>query len=173
MAIRTLDERHRKVAEELVKGTPRTKISELVEVTRQTINAWERDPVFIVYYQALVADVERARIERLTPMVESTAGLLKEQVDTWRAQLREAVASGDPDVIGATMKLMPSIESVAKVLEKLLDKQQAAGAGRTGAAPRKPGEVAQPPQDPTDHGVQSMLEDAFPNTAKLPDEPVQ
>lgn len=158
-----LDERHRRFAEEKIKGTPLTKIADLVGVTRNTLYEWQKHPVWQAYYSALVTDVEKARAERLVPVIAKSVGLLGDLLDHYRAEVETGtIIDGEgrphrPDV--------PSIESVARVTEKLVGMQRVAS-GEPSAITESRTTPAAKSGDAVDDRAQSVLDGAFPSGAR-------
>ncbi len=69
MPIRRLDERHKTVAAELLRGTRRRDIAEKVGVDISTLYNWMKDDLFKAYMAKLSEDLEAAREQRLLPIV--------------------------------------------------------------------------------------------------------
>lgn len=154
MGIRTLDERHRRFAEEVIRGTPMTKIAEMVGVTRQTLYGWKEDALWQAYFEELARDVENARRERLTPAIEAALGLLVEQIAHHRTQLE-----------GGTSTDLPSIKTVADVLATLVDKQRLEGGKPTAISRAERGDSPEPgKKDAQLHGALGKM---FPSLAAL------
>lgn len=161
-----LAEKHRKFAEEKIRGTPMIQISEKLGVTRQTLYNWEKDPVWFAYYEQLLADVEAVRTERLTPVVEATRKLLEQHLalgnsilETVNETLPAALASRDfeqVEQLRAMLTDVPNPEVVTRMLDKLVGLERVER-GR----PSKITEARTAKGDVADRGTQKMLGDAF------------
>lgn len=69
--IKQLDERHKRLAEMIISGKPRTMGERAQElgVDRTTCYTWMKDDVWRKYFEKLCADMEAARMQRLLPLV--------------------------------------------------------------------------------------------------------
>lgn len=149
MAIQTLDERHKKLVEERLKGTPMTAIADELGVARQTLHEWWKDETVQAYYTLLKRDIEEARRERLTPVIDTAVGLLHDMLGFFRRKLED---EKEPQGL-------PGIEAVARVTEKLIDKQRLEGEKPTSISEQR-GPAG--PGDKPAKSAQSVLDDAFP-----------
>jgi len=107
--IRQLDERHRTLAEELLKGTTKAKIAELLGINRQTIYDWMKDPLFVQYFNSLAREVQMARTQRLLPVTMKVAEVLEAALDRAQAEI-ETGAEG-----------RPSLDAVSVVAKRLFE----------------------------------------------------
>lgn len=112
MGIRILDERHKKLAEHLLKGTPRTKAAEEIGVARQTLYEWMQDPMFQNYLEHLARDIEAARQQRLLPvnqaMVELALATIQRELDR--------ITANDPDAA--------NLDTISQVLKRLVETER-------------------------------------------------
>ena len=80
MAIKRLEEKHRRLAEEILKGTPRMKIADMLGVTRSTLYEWMKDDLWRAYFGKLAEDVESARQQRLLPVAMKAADAAEQAI---------------------------------------------------------------------------------------------
>lgn len=116
MAIRVLGERHRRAAEELVRGTPKSRICQLVEISRPTLYEWLDDAVFQEYVAQLLADLEAARRQRLLPLITKNAEALEQALQRAADELADAsrpVMPGTIKVLADTFKLLNEQDRLA------------------------------------------------------------
>ncbi len=77
--IKQLTEEHRRLAEMVLTGKPRTmnQRAEALGVDRATIYRWMADTMWRVYFEKLCDDMEAARAQRLLPLVLAGADALE------------------------------------------------------------------------------------------------
>ncbi len=109
MAIKRLEEKHRKLAEEILKGTPRITIADMLNVTRSTIYVWMTDPLWRAYFAKLAEDVESARQQRLLPVAMKAA-------DAAEQALQNTI-----ELLVAKDKNAPSLSTVIDALKKVVE----------------------------------------------------
>lgn len=76
MGLKVLDERHKKLAELILKGTPRAQIAREIDVSRGTVYKWMEDELWQAYFNKLAEDVAAARKQRLMPVVTAATDAL-------------------------------------------------------------------------------------------------
>lgn len=115
MAIRTLSEAQKRLAEMMVKGSPSTarEMAEKLGVARKTLYVWRADPVFQAYHTALSEEVRSQR-------VSSMAGVNVQAVEAVSCALRNAVAALNAED-GKERVLAPSLTQLVDALRKLAD----------------------------------------------------
>lgn len=110
MPIRELTEKHKQLAEELLKGTPRAEAARKLGIGRSTVYTWLEDPVFVAYFRELVRDADAARSQRLLPVWNQAIELLS------RLLQRSLDALDNPE---AEPDNVPNLNTVLTVFEKL------------------------------------------------------
>lgn len=109
MPIRHLTEQHRTLAEEILKGTPRTQIAKDIGISRATLYEWMKDPVWQQYFHTLAREVEEARTQRLLPVSMRAAALMEAALD----QAIGKVEGGDSDA--------PGLDTISQVVKRLIE----------------------------------------------------
>lgn len=113
MAIRRLEEKHRQLAEEILKGTTRTKIAEKLGVTRSTIYEWMKDELWQTYFDKLLGEVEAARRQRLLPVAMKAAELAEYGLDRATQQVIDKDADApNLQTIVAALRVVIELERV-------------------------------------------------------------
>ncbi len=113
MAIRRLEEKHRRLAEEILKGTPRIKIAELLNVTRSTVYEWMKDELWQTYFDKLLGEVEAARRQRLLPVAMKAAELAEYGLDRATQQVIDKDADApNLQTIVAALRVVIELERV-------------------------------------------------------------
>lgn len=115
MGIKVLDERHKRFAEMMLSGKPRTMKERAAElsVDRNTLYTWAKDQLWQKYYDKLAEDVHAERVHRLVPLVLSACDALGAALDNAVDDLR----SQDGD----RMKRAPSLSTLAGVTKQLVE----------------------------------------------------
>lgn len=113
MAIQALDERHKTLAEELLKGTPRAKIAEKVGVHRATLYEWMKDPLWQQYFEKLAQDMDEARGMRLLVTVMKMAEVTEAYLDF----LLGEISTQDRDRIAQ----LPGLDTISTALKRLVE----------------------------------------------------
>jgi len=91
--IRILEEKHRLVADEIVRGIPERDIAANLGISRDTIGVWKRDPLFQAYLGARREELRAARLERMLPVSLKAA----EAVEAYlRRLISDAQTTEDP-----------------------------------------------------------------------------
>lgn len=90
-----IDERKKRLAEEILRCTPRTKIAEQLGVSRQTLYKWMQEPEWQYYFSKLVSEMEAARRMRLMPVVLKAVELLEAHLDYQLRLLNDPQAAPD------------------------------------------------------------------------------
>lgn len=111
--LKVLDERHKRVAELLLRGTLRTEIASSEGVNRTTLYRWMRDPLFLAYYEALANEIDSARAQRLIPVAMSAA----EAVESCLNNAIKDLGSDDP-IIRASA---PGLETLQRALKTIIE----------------------------------------------------
>ncbi len=145
MAIKRLEEKHRRLAEEILKGTPRIKIADMLNVTRSTIYEWMKDPLWRAYFAKLAEDMESTRQQRLFPVAMKAA-------DAAEQALQNTI-----ELLVAKDKNAPSLSTVVSALKTVVelervDRGQPSNITRTD----KPGDTPAVPLSPM---AQKLLHD--------------
>lgn len=155
-----LDERKRKLAEGILKGTPRTVIAKELGVNRGTLYEWAKDPDWQAYFENLAGEVEAARRKRLLPITMRAA----EAMECALSNAIDAMLSTDLKArLGA-----PRLETVAEVLKKIVELERLdtgkptshTKTERKGEDPRKPSE--------TESKLVKLVEELFDPKRPLP-----
>lgn len=113
MGIKALDERHKTLAEELLKGTPRSKIAEMVGVDRTTLYTWMKDPVWQEYFEKTAGDLDEARSMRLLVTTMKLAEVTEVYLDIILKAMQDGGASALPDV--------PGLETITSALKRVAE----------------------------------------------------
>lgn len=114
--MRRLEEKHKRLAEEILKGTPRYKIAEILECSRATMYEWMKDPDWIAYFEHLAREVEVARQQRLLPVNMKVAEAVEVALDNAIGDMQ----SGDKERISRS----PSLHMLVEALKKITDIQR-------------------------------------------------
>ncbi len=115
MAIKALDERHKKFAEMMLTGKPRTMKERAVElgVDRATLYLWAKDELWLKYYDKLAEALHEVRVQRLTPLVLNACDALGAALDNALADL---VSNDDQRVARS-----PDVKTLAGVTKQLVE----------------------------------------------------
>jgi len=132
MAIVQLTEDHKRLAEEVLKGTPKSKIAEIVGVHRATLYEWMKDPLWQRYLQDLSDAKDDARISRLQEVTMTSMEL----TEKYMRHMISILDQGDPALIAANL---PTIDSLTSALKRVAELQTAiAGPSRGREGDRAP-----------------------------------
>lgn len=137
--IRTLTEQHKKLAEEMLKGTQRSKIADDLGVDRSTIYAWMKDPVWQLYFEKLAQDLDEARSMRLLVTVMKAA----EMTDLYLDHVIDVLKTGDVEAINR----LPGLDTITTATKRIvelerLDSGKPTSHTRTTKTEEVPAEVA-------------------------------
>lgn len=113
MGLKTLNEKHKKLAEEMLKGTARSKIAEMLEVDRSTLYQWMKDPLWQRYFEKLASDLDEARGMRLLVTVMKAA----EMTDLYLDHVIGELQSGDRERILA----LPGLDTVTQAMKRVVE----------------------------------------------------
>ncbi len=115
MGIKALDERHKRFAEMMLAGKPRTmrERAEELGVDRATLYLWAKDKLWQAYYDKLAEDVHEARVQRLTPLVLNACDALNAALDNAITDLN----SSDVE----SRKRAPGVSTLAGVTRTLVE----------------------------------------------------
>jgi hypothetical protein len=129
MGIKALDERHKRFAEMMLAGKPRTmrERAEELGVDRATLYLWAKDELWLGYFDKLADDVHAARVQRLTPLVLNACDALGAALDNALADL----TSGDPLRLAAS----PGLSTLSTVTKTLVELERV-DAGKPGTISR-------------------------------------
>ncbi len=133
MGIKALDERHKTLAEELLKGTPRSQIAEQIGVDRTTLYTWMKDPLWQEYFEKLAGDLDEARSMRLLVTVMKLAEVTEEYLDIILKLMRDGGAAELPNV--------PGLETITSALKRIAELE------RHDSRPARPGATRDTPAD--------------------------
>lgn len=125
MGLKTLDERQKLLAEELLKGIPRTQIAEKLGVHRSTLYEWMKDPLWQQYFTKLADDLDEARSMRLLVTVMKAAEMTELYMDFVIGELQ----SKDRDRI----QELPGLDTITTALKRLADLQRSDAVAAPGA----------------------------------------
>jgi hypothetical protein len=131
MSIKVLDERHKTLAEELLKGTPRSKIAEMVGVDRTTLYTWMKDPLWQEYFEKLAGDLDEARGMRLLVTVMKIAEVTEAYLDIILKMMEEGGAEALPNV--------PGLDTISTALQRIANLE------RQDSRPTRPGATKDTP----------------------------
>jgi hypothetical protein len=115
MAIKVLDERHKRFAEMMLTNKPRTmreKADEL-NVNKSTLFLWAKDPLWQGYYDKLAEDIHQERVHRLTPLVMTACETLAAALEN----TLESLTSGSAD----ERRKAPALATIAGVTKTLVE----------------------------------------------------
>lgn len=135
MAIKTLDERHKRAAEELVKGTPKRHVARDLGIAPNTLYKWMDDPLWLGYFTQMLEDFEVGREQRLGTVLDAQFDLLLECIKRYR----DALVNGEADGIG-----LPSLVQQVDAITKLANMRRV----ETG----RPGEIMERRSEPKPDG---------------------
>jgi hypothetical protein len=109
--IKTLNETHRTAAEQLIRGHTKTEICKQLGIARSTLYDWMEDALFQEYFALLVDDFEKARRQRMLPLLERSGQALL----TALGVAIEMLESADP----ATRGEAPSLKELSAVHQEI------------------------------------------------------
>lgn len=115
MAIKVLDERHKRFAEMMLTGKPRTmrERAEELGVDRATLYLWAKDELWQGYYDKLADDVHAERVQRLTPLVLTACDALGAALENALQDLTSSTAEH--------VKRAPGVSTLASVTKQLVE----------------------------------------------------
>jgi hypothetical protein len=108
-----LNEDHKKLAEDLLRGTPVAQIARDLGKNRATLYTWMRDPTWLAYYAALAEEVSAARIQRLLPVSMKAA----EAVECALSNAVTAMTNDDPLIRAAA----PGLDILTRALKTVVE----------------------------------------------------
>lgn len=128
MAIRRLEEKHRQLAEEILRGTTRIKIADKLGVTRSTIYEWMKDKLWQTYFDKLLGEVEAARCQRLLPVAMKAAELAEYGLDRATQQViaKDADAPNLQTIVAA-LRVVIELERVDRGQPSSIKRTETAG----------------------------------------------
>jgi len=104
--IKTLDERHKKLAEAMLRGRSRTQLAEELGVTRATLYVWAKDPLFQKYAARLAEDMQAARMQRLLPVVMGLSEVVDAKIAFELQRVGEEGAPGLTTLVDCLRKVV-------------------------------------------------------------------
>lgn len=131
MPIKALDERHKILAEELLKGTPRSKIAEMAGVDRTTLYTWMKDPLWQEYFEKLAGDLDEARGMRLLVTTMKIAEVTEAYLDFILGEME----TKDP----ARIRELPGLDTITTALKRIAELE------RQDSRPSRPGATRDAP----------------------------
>ena len=114
MALKILEEKHKRAAEMMLQGVPRKTIAATVNVAPATLYDWLKDGLFTAYAVELKEEMMAARRARLTPVTMKLADLLENVIAKTQALLAE----------GALENPISTIDVLTKALRTLVETER-------------------------------------------------
>ncbi len=113
MALKILDERHKRLAEEMLRGTPRSTIAKDLGVDRSTLYVWMKDPLWQKEFTKQAEDLAEARKTRFVVTVMKAAEVTEVYLDYVLDELR----TKDRDRI----QTLPGLDAISTALKRITE----------------------------------------------------